>query len=411
MKWLSGKIRKCLAGYLKVRLSGNQAERFMNLCSYREINLWDVKVVEESYEMKIALRDFWKIKPMIRKTGTKVKVVERHGFPFFCKKYRTRYFLMAGALGAACFLLFMTTFIWKIEINGNVKCSDEEVKSYLKSIDVFEGQSKKRISCNFVADQLREQFEEMIWVSVSIDGVDVIVEIKENTDFISEEKGEGPSNLIADREGVITSIITSHGVPKVKVGDVVEKGDILVSGIAEIKNDAMEVVGYQYCEAEAEIYAQTELFYTDSIESSCQIMKETGRSSYQFWGEGENVIRVLGKPIHTYECYKILMEQENLKLLNIFPIPWKMGISRIVECEKKEKTYTQEEMRQILSENFHRFCQDLEKKGVQILKNGVTIYRGVECTSAKGLLTLEEKIGESVVAEKIDFISKEEGNI
>lgn len=408
---MSEKIRRCLAGYLKVRLSGNQAERFMNLCSYREINLWDVKLVEESYEMKVALRDFWKIKPIIRKTGTKVKVVERYGFPFFWKKYKTRYFLIAGALGAACFLLFMTTYIWRIEINGNVSCSDEEIKSYLKSIAVFEGQSKKRISCNFVADQLREQFEEMIWVSVSIDGVDVIVEIKENTDFISEEKGEGPSNLIANREGIITSIITSHGVPKVKVGDAVEKGDVLVSGIVEVRNDAMEVVGYQYCEAEAEIYAQTELFYIDSIESVCQILKETGKTSYQFWVEGEEVIRVLGNPEYTYKYYKTLTEQENLKLLNVFPIPWKFGICRVVECEKKEKVYTPEEMRQILSENFHRFCQDLGKKGVQILKNDVTIYRGVECTSAKGLLTLEEKIGESEAAEKIDFISKEEGNI
>ena len=56
-------------------------------------------------------------------------------------------------------------------------------------------------------------------------------------------------------------------------------------------------------------------------------------------------------------------------------------------------------MRVKLSEKFHRFCQDLEKKGVQILENDVKIYCGAEWTSAQGILVLEEKTGKTVTGE------------
>lgn len=37
-----------------------------------------------------------------------------------------------------------------------------------------------------------------------------------------------PTDLIADKNGVITSMITRKGVPMVSVGDTVKKGDLLV---------------------------------------------------------------------------------------------------------------------------------------------------------------------------------------
>ena len=56
------------------------------------------------------------------------------------------------------------------------------------------------------------------------------------------------------------SIVTRSGVPLVKVGDQFKKGDILVSGTLEIKNDAQETIGYEYTSADADLYARTSLF-------------------------------------------------------------------------------------------------------------------------------------------------------
>ena len=53
----------------------------------------------------------------------------------------------------------------------------------------------------------------------------------------------------------------------------------------------------------------------------------------------------------------------------------------------------------------------LEKKGVQILKNDGKIYNGIERTSARGVLILEERIGESLPGKKININEEQEGNV
>ena len=355
--------------------------------------------------MKISVRDFRKLKPIMRKTKTKVKVVERYGFPFFLQKYRNRYFLYSGILAGVLFLIFMSSFVWKIEIEGNVRCSDEEIKMFLETINISEGKSKKEISCEQIAKLMRENFDDVIWVSASMDGVELKIEVKENMDRVYEDETEkiSPMDIIADKSGMITSIITSKGKPLVKAGDIVEKGDILVSGSIEIYNDAMEIVGYQYHIAEAEIYVQTEYSYEEELEHNYEILEKTGKKAFQIWLETEDKIRFIGSVKNGYKYYTVSEYQQDITLGQIVPLPWKFGVKMVEECQKKSRTYTEEEIQVKLSEKFHRFCQDLEKKGVQILKNGVKIYSGVERTSAKGILVLEEKIGETVTGERYEI--------
>ena len=402
-------VRKYLSGYLRIKINGYSPERFLNLCSYQKINLWDLNVKDQAYEMKISVKDFRKLKPIIRKTKTKVKIVERYGFPFFLQKYSARQFLFLGFLMGMFFLFLMSEFVWKIEINGNIRCSDEEIKMFLQSIDITEGKRKKDIHCDEIAKQMREYFDDMIWVSASMDGVELKIDVKENMDRVYEEaiEEQPPLDIVAEKDGIVKRIITSKGRPLVKAGDEVKKGDVLVSGTIEILNDAMEVTGYQYQVAEAEIYMQTEYTYTDQIEHTYEIMEETGKKKYQVWLETNHKIFFIGSHKNGYKYDKIYESQKKVILGGIIPLTWKFGVKRVEECKKKAETYTEEEIRTKLSEKFHRFCQDLEKKGVQILENDVKIYCGAESTSAQGVLIVEEKTGKTVAGE-IDTI-KEDG--
>ena len=404
---MKSSVRKYLSGYLKIQIFGYSPERFLNLCSYQNINLWDLNVKDRAYEMKISVKDFRKLKPIIRKTKTKVKVVQRYGFPFFLQKYKTRQFLLLGLLMGILFLFLMSEFVWKIEIAGNIRCSDEEIRMFLKTINIEEGKRKKDISCEEIAKRMRENFDDVIWVSASMDGVELKIEVKENMDRVYEEerKESAPMDIVADKDGIVKRIITSKGRPMVKAGDEVKKGDVLVSGTIEILNDAMEVTGYQYQVAEAEIYIQTEYTYADQVEHTYEIMEVTGKKNYQIWLETNHKIFFIGSHKNGYKYEKIHESQKKIILGGIIPLSWKFGIRTVEECKKKSETYTEEEMRAKLSEKFHRFCQDLEKKGVQILENDVKIYCGAEWTSAQGTLVLEEKSGKTV-AGKIDTINE-----
>ena len=88
-------------GYLKIRASGYSAERFLNLCKNKNIKIWGVKPTKQGYEMYITISDFRKLKPIMRKTKTKVMIEERIGLPFFFYNYN--YVIIRTLNNAFCY--------------------------------------------------------------------------------------------------------------------------------------------------------------------------------------------------------------------------------------------------------------------------------------------------------------------
>ena len=64
-------ILNTLKGYLKIRIIGYSPERFLNLCKNKEIRIWDLEAKGNDYEMLISVKDFLKLKPLLKKTQTK----------------------------------------------------------------------------------------------------------------------------------------------------------------------------------------------------------------------------------------------------------------------------------------------------------------------------------------------------
>ncbi len=95
------KTIRYIKGYIRIRITGYSTERFLNACSHKGIVLWGLTPVNRAYEMNIETKGFRQLKPIIRKTGTKVVIVGRFGLPFFLHKYegtfptRTRRFFVS----------------------------------------------------------------------------------------------------------------------------------------------------------------------------------------------------------------------------------------------------------------------------------------------------------------------------
>ena len=71
-------------GYVRVRIYGEQTERFLNLCRAREIRISDLRRESElSLTGCLQIRDFFRLAPIHRKTKVKIHILEKHGLPFF----------------------------------------------------------------------------------------------------------------------------------------------------------------------------------------------------------------------------------------------------------------------------------------------------------------------------------------
>lgn len=398
-----------IKGYLRIRIIGYSPERFLNLCSHHHIYLWGLEPCGHHYEMYISVTGFRKLKPIIKKTKTKVVILKRYGLPFFLHKYRKRKVFFAGAVGCAVFIYIMSSFVWNIHIEGNYTRTDETILEYLETTKVRHGMRKSKIQCARIVKDLRKHFDDIIWASASVEGTRLIIRVKENTDTITEKtvsKEEKVTDLIASEDGEVVEIITRSGVPVVEVGDKVKKGDLLVSGRVEILNDAKEVTEYRYQAADADVYIKTEENYNESIPIYYNKKVYTGEKKESVFLQTRNRLLEAGFSKNKYEHAEIFTSEEQLKLGEHFYFPISYGRRTIKEYKFKKEKRKEKEVQEILSKNFHVFCRDLEKKGVEIIRKNVKIYNESQSAKASGSLTLIKKAEKRRETEMIQIEEK-----
>ena len=409
-----------LNGYVKIRVQGFSPERFLNMCSYHDIYIWGLTPSGNGYEMYISIADFRRLKPLARKTHSKITLAERRGFPFFLFRYRKRKLFFFGLLICLVLLQVYSLFIWDIHFEGNEKWPDETLAEYLRSEGVAPFMLKSEVDCPGIVKNIRKEYNDIVWVSASVDGSRLKIQIKENEDTLLNESGsentdkktsadgeERPTDLIAATDGIITSIVTRSGIPQVHVGDEVKKGDILVLGRVDVVNDSGEVTGYQYQQSDADIFADTELEYTDSIARTYQKKVYDDKSRYQLYFRLGDYRISAGSISNQYENSELSVKERRLKAGENFYLPFFWGIKKVKSYTFQEKTYTEEDIRKILSGNFQQFCKELDEKGIQIRENSVKIHLYADSAEASGILYLNERITEEADTEILTIERKE----
>lgn len=402
-----------MKGYVRIRVEGYSPERFLNMCCYHGIYIWGLAPAGDAYEMYMSVSGLKKVRPLARKTHTKICIVRRVGLPFFLVRYRKRRLFFAGIILCAALLKFYSVFIWDIHFEGNEKWTDSTLTDFLASEDVTPFMLKSRVDCQGIVKAIRKEYNDIVWVSASVDGSRLNIQIKENEDtFREEEKETGiqeqhPTDLVATADGVITEIVTRSGVPRVHVGDEVKKGDILVCGRIEVLSDSGEVTGYQYQRSDADIYADTEMKYENTMPLTRQEKIYDGKESRQ------GFVRIFGWTVsvgslkNQYEYSEILTEEQQIRLGENFYLPFSWGAKTAKSYSFKTEKYSSEEIRQKLSADFTLFCREMEEKGVQIKGNDVKIQLNKNSASASGTLYLNEKITQEADTEILIVERKE----
>ena len=242
-----------LKGYLLVTIKGYSPERFLNLCSNRNILIWNLHKTEGGYEFHISLKGYYALRPIVRRTKTLPLVKKRYGFPFYFHKYKKRKIFFCGIFIAAFLVYIMSLFIWDVKISGQYTHTEEAIVKFLQNSGVFAGIMKKDIDCTEIEEIIRKEYTDIGWVSAEIRGTRLLIQITETNMPKPYVQQTEPCHIVADKDGIITEIVTRTGAPKVKKGDVVKKGDILVSGVVDIYGDDQTVIKKEIVVADADI--------------------------------------------------------------------------------------------------------------------------------------------------------------
>lgn len=354
-------------GYVRVRLPGGQAERFINVCRSRGIYWWGISWDRKQNAVYgcLSRADYYRLRPVAEKTGAFPVVVERCGGYFWLRRGMDRASFWCG-IGVFLFLMwFLSGRIWGIEVQGQSYHTVESVLRYLETEDVYGGMPGRGISCAQIEAKLRGHYPDVGWVSVEKSGSKLYVRMDEVVLAAGEEK-ETPASLVAEQKGRVLSIVTRKGTARVRAGDKVKKGQTLISGKVKIIGDNDEVVGKKRVQAQGTVVLRCGLQYRDTLGKSYQSREYSGRSRtlYQLQLGKRNLFFYNPlKSLETYEKYDIIREGGRLcPFLSLrFPVSaWRQTFR---EIDGGKAQYPKREAEELLQARYAYYLQQLEEKG------------------------------------------------
>ncbi len=283
-------------GSVEVEAEGLFLERFLNICMRRGIFLSDVKrISNEKISAKIGIGGFKEVRPVAKKTRTRVRIKSRSGMPFLIHRYKKR---RVAAVGLALFLgilWYLSSHIVGIDIAGNERIKTAEIENQLKNFGLYRGIAVSRIDRRLIQNKMMTAFDDIAWIGINVKGSRAYIEVKERLDARQTFDEDVPCNIVADRDGQIVALEVRSGQTMVKINDMVEAGDLLVSGAMDSR-----VEGIRYAHSEGCVYAET--IYKKSGEYPLEFTEKvyTGqekvRRSIEVFGQSIKLYLKSGQP-------------------------------------------------------------------------------------------------------------------
>ncbi len=221
-----------ILGYLTIKIHGEYGEQILNRTAANGISIWNLHYKNGCILGNISAENFCKLRTLKRGIKCKIKIVKKHGYIFRIKKYKKRVGFVSGVAIFSAILVFLSNFVWIINVEGNSNLSTEEIISSCNKIGINEGVLKKKVNNKYDSQRLQLTQSGIAWCSLNLEGSVLTVNLSE-TAISDKEQRQNPSNLKAAFEGKIKKIDITSGDAVVKVGDTVSKGDLLVSGVKQ----------------------------------------------------------------------------------------------------------------------------------------------------------------------------------
>ena len=163
-----------------------------------------------------------------------IKIIKSNGLVFFLGNMKKKLSLVVGGVMFLCIIYYLSTYIWAVEVDVQQNIPPFEIRKQLNSIGVRPGISKQSIDVKEIEKQLENISSEILWLRVRIEGSTLKVVVEEKINPPQEQEYEY-GNLVATMEGEIKRVYTFAGRAKVKSGQLIKAGDVVIEGIDGIE--------------------------------------------------------------------------------------------------------------------------------------------------------------------------------
>jgi len=226
---MDNRVLNQMQGIIEIRLFGQNCEKVMNMSLMRGIYIWDIKRKDECLEFKIRRSAYHALKNIAADNNFQMEIINEQGISFLKKVIQRRSGFLSGALVFLLAIYLMSSFIWFVEVTNNQKIDSSTIMLTAAKHGLYKGAGKWSFSRSQVEKGILVDLNQLSYVKVDIRGVKATIEVVEK--ILPGDDITGPCHIVASKDGVIEEILLLEGQMNVQEGEVVSKGDILISGI------------------------------------------------------------------------------------------------------------------------------------------------------------------------------------
>ena len=222
------KIKK---GKILVEIKILNTEKLLNLFWSKNISVYKVKKKDfATLILEIDYLNYSEVKECVERLGGRINIIKSVGFVFFLGNVKKKISLVLGGLIFLCIIYYLSTYIWAVEIDVQQNIPPFEIRKQLNAIGIKPGIVKSSIDVKEVEKQLENMSSEILWLRVRIEGSTLKIVVEEKINPPQEQSYEY-GNLVATMEGEVKRVYTFAGRTKVKSGQLIKAGDVVIEGI------------------------------------------------------------------------------------------------------------------------------------------------------------------------------------
>lgn len=335
---MDNKFFDALGGIITLSLRGSNQEKIINIALTRGIYIWDIKRNGDIIQLKVRSSAYKALKNITDEHNYDLEILDKKGLPFYKTLLKRRMGFLGGAVIFILTLYIMSSFVWFIQVSGNNKVETRKILMSAASHGVYQGSAKWNFNRNEAEQAILRDLSELSYVQCDIRGVKAHIKVVEK--ILPGNEVTGPCHIVASKDGIIEDVLVLEGQANVKPGDVVGKGDILISGIVfppvqygievpegqeqkpyhvrargQVKSRTWyEGYGECYLRADKKIFTgrkTTKLYFETPWKNF--LLKGDRESSFQLYEQGSNK-KTLRTAIGNWSLYKLILKEQVIEI-------------------------------------------------------------------------------------------------
>ena len=281
------KLINLLRGYVELRATGAFPERLLNLCAQNRLQFWRLCWLDEtSFTFRVALRDRKRLDGLAQRAMCDLDERGRYGASALAERLvEGRWGFLLGLGLCVLAVGFLSRFVLVVEVTGNERVPTAVILSQLQRAGVRPGAYGPAIREREAASNALLGLPELSYLAVNIYGTraEIIVREVEKAPELLEE--DVPADIVAAADGIIEDIQTDAGRAMFQDGDVVAKGETLISGVLDLKEPEGGTVdlGSLVVHAAGNVTARTWRTLEETIPLTSRVKEYTGEEN-RSWG-------------------------------------------------------------------------------------------------------------------------------